>query len=78
MSLFGLYAEESGVPLPVPALAAWCGLEIAVVGGAINRYLLSRHFGRHLLEGWVGALRHLAPGRLEPVERWSRRWGRWP
>lgn len=92
-AFIGLYAEESGLPLPVPgdfvvvylghhfasslpALAGtWLGLELAVVGGASNLYLLSRHFGRRLLEGWMGALLHLTPPRLARVERWSRRWG---
>ena len=60
----------------LPALAgAWLGLELAVVGGASNLYLLSRHFGRRLLEGWMGALLHLTPPRLARVERWSGRWG---
>lgn len=89
----GLYAEESGLPLPLPGdflviylgrqfaswplglVAAWLGLELAVVGGATNLYLLSRHFGRRLLHGWVGALMHLTPGRLARAERWYRRWG---
>ncbi len=92
-SLLALYAEESGLPLPVPGdllvvyighhfassfpalVGAWCALEVAVVGGATNLYLLARHFGRRLLQGWVGAILHLTPARLERVEHWSRRWG---
>lgn len=92
-SFVALYAEESGVPLPVPGdllvvylgrhfasslprlIGAWCGLEVAVVAGATNLYLLARHFGRRLLQGWVGAILHVTPARLERVERWSRRWG---
>ncbi|MGH7921299.1 MAG: DedA family protein [Candidatus Dormibacteraceae bacterium] len=70
-----LYLGHHFASSPPALIGVWCGLEVAVVAGATNLYLLARHFGRRLLEGWVGALLHLTPERLARVERWSRRWG---
>ncbi|MEO8745305.1 MAG: DedA family protein [Candidatus Dormiibacterota bacterium] len=58
-------------------LAAWCGFILAVTLGASNLYLLSRRYGRRLLEHRLAKLMHLTPARLDEAERWFSRWGPW-
>jgi membrane protein DedA with SNARE-associated domain len=92
-SFLALYAEESGVPLPVAGdalvvylghrfagsplalVGAWLGLLAVVVAGSSNLYLISRRWGRPLVEGRLGPLFHLTPERIATVDRWFQRWG---
>jgi membrane protein DedA with SNARE-associated domain len=88
-----LYAEESGVPLPIPGdvwvvylgtlaggslpwlLAAWLACVMAVVAGASNLYLLSRRFGRRIVEHRLARFLHVDAERLASAEGWLRRYG---
>lgn len=56
-------------------VAAWIGIILAVVGGSTNLYLISRRWGRQLIERPLGAALHLDPHRVEAAERWFARWG---
>lgn len=56
-------------------LAIWLGLIICVTLGATNLYLISRRWGRRLVEGGVGSVLHITPARLAKAERWFARWG---
>jgi membrane protein DedA with SNARE-associated domain len=58
-------------------LFAWLGFVVAVTFGATNLYLLSRRYGRHLLEHRFAAILHLTPERLNQAEQSFRRWGAW-
>jgi len=66
------------LPHNVPVfLVAWIGFVLAVTFGATNLYLLSRRYGRRLLEHRLAGLLHLTPQRLETAEESFRRWGPW-
>jgi membrane protein DedA with SNARE-associated domain len=66
------------LPHNVPVfLAAWAGFVIAVTFGATNLYLLSRRYGRRLLEHRLAGWLHLTPERLDTAESSFRRWGPW-
>jgi membrane-associated protein len=66
------------LPRNVPALiAAWLGMILAVVLGASNLYLLSRRYGRQLLEHRFAGMLHLTPDRMVQAELTFRRWGPW-
>lgn len=56
-------------------VAAWVGVVAVVVAGSSNLYLLSRRWGRELLEHRLARFLHLDPERLERAEGWLRRWG---
>jgi membrane protein DedA with SNARE-associated domain len=56
---------------------AWIGFVIAVTFGATNLYLLSRHFGRRLLEHRLAKFLDLTPARLDRAEIWFNRFGPW-
>jgi membrane protein DedA with SNARE-associated domain len=56
-------------------VAAWLGIIAVVVAGASNLYLISRRWGRRLVQGRLGAAVHLTPERLATAERWFARWG---
>lgn len=58
-------------------LAAWLGFILAVTLGATNLYLVSRRYGRRLLEHRVARVLHLTPHGIEGAELWFRRWGPW-
>ncbi|GAC1510416.1 MAG: hypothetical protein NVS1B3_13030 [Candidatus Dormibacteraceae bacterium] len=58
-------------------LAAWVGFVLAVTFGATNLYLVSRHFGRRLLEHRLARFLDLTPARLDRAESWFRRYGPW-
>jgi membrane-associated protein len=58
-------------------LAAWLGLIAVVVLGATNLYLISRRWGRSIVERRFGRLLHLSPARIDQAERWFGRWGVW-
>jgi membrane protein DedA with SNARE-associated domain len=57
--------------------AAWLGFMLAVTLGATNLYLLSRRYGRRLLEHRLAKFFHLTPERMLSAEHWFRRWGPW-
>jgi membrane protein DedA with SNARE-associated domain len=66
------------LPYNFPILfAAWLGFILAVVLGATNLYLLSRRYGRRLLEHRLAKFFHLTPARMDSAEHWFRRWGPW-
>ena len=66
------------LPHNVPVfLVAWIGFVLAVTFGATNLYLLSRRYGRRLLEHRLAGVLHLTPERLDTAERSFRRWGPW-
>lgn len=62
---------------PIGWLIAWLVLIFAVVLGATNLYWISRKWGRRLLEGRVGQVVHITPGRLDRAEGWFARYGVW-
>jgi membrane protein DedA with SNARE-associated domain len=66
------------LPREVPIfLAAWVGFVLAVTFGATNLYLLSRRFGRRLLEHRLAKFLDLTPARLDRAEGWFNRYGPW-
>ena len=66
------------LPHNVPVfVVAWIGFVLAVTFGATNLYLLSRRYGRRLLEHRLAGLLHLTPERLDTAEHSFRRWGPW-
>ncbi len=75
--VFLLYVGHR-LPHNFPVLfAAWLGFTLAVTLGATNLYLLSRSYGRRLLEHRLAKFFHLTPGRMDSAEHWFRRWGPW-
>ena len=74
---FLLYVGHS-LPYTFPVLfAAWLGFMLAVTLGATNLYLLSRRYGRRLLEHRLARFFDLTPERMVSAEHWFRRWGPW-
>jgi len=68
----------SRLPHDVPILcAAWLGFVLAVTLGATNLYLLSRRFGRRLVEHRLAKFLHITPERVDGAEHWFRRYGPW-
>jgi membrane protein DedA with SNARE-associated domain len=66
------------LPYSFPILfAAWLGFILAVILGSTNLYLVSRRYGRRLLEHRLARFLHLTPARLEEAEHWFRRYGPW-
>jgi membrane protein DedA with SNARE-associated domain len=66
------------LPHNFPVLfAAWLGFTLAVTLGATNLYLLSRRYGRRLLEHRIARFLELTPSRLDRAEAWFARWGPW-
>jgi membrane-associated protein len=66
------------LPRNFPVLfAAWLGFILAVTLGATNLYLISRRFGRRLLEHRFARYLHLTGERLDRAEGWFARWGAW-
>jgi membrane-associated protein len=57
--------------------AAWLGFTLAVTLGATNLYLLSRRYGRRLLQHRIARFLELTPSRLDRAEEWFARWGPW-
>ncbi len=75
---FVLYVGHR-MPHNLPALvAAWLGMTLAVILGASKLYLLSRRYGRRLLEHRFAGSLHLTPDRMVRAEITFRRWGPWP
>src|SRR6266567_4613701 len=74
---FLLYVGDR-LPHDMPVLlAAWIGFILAVIFGATNLYLLSRRYGRRLLQHRLARFFHLTPARMDSAEHWFRRWGPW-
>ena len=66
------------LPHNFPVLfAAWLGFTLAVTLGATNLYLISRRYGRRLLEHRAARFLELTPARLDRAELWFARWGPW-
>jgi membrane-associated protein len=75
--VFLLYVG-SRLPHELPILiAAWLGFVLAVTLGATNLYLLSRRFGRRLIEHRLAGFLHITPERVDSAEHWFRRYGPW-
>jgi len=75
--VFLLYVG-SRLPHEVPILiAAWLGFVLAVTLGSTNLYLLSRRFGRRLLEYRLAKFLDITPERVAGAEHWFRRYGPW-
>jgi membrane protein DedA with SNARE-associated domain len=75
--VFLLYVG-SRLPHDVPILcAAWLGFILAVTLGSTNLYLLSRRFGRRLIEHRLARFLHITPERVDSAEHWFRRYGPW-
>ncbi len=62
--------------LPLGWLAAWLALTACVALGATNLYLVSRRWGRRIVDR-RGRILQLTPERLNRAEYWFRRWGPW-
>jgi membrane protein DedA with SNARE-associated domain len=58
-------------------VAAWLGLTAVVVAGSTNLYLISRRWGRSLLDRRLARILHLTPQRMARAEGWFDRWGAW-
>jgi membrane-associated protein len=58
-------------------VAAWLGLIAVVVLGATTLYLISRRWGREIVERRFAKFLHLTRGRIDQAERWFARWGVW-
>ena len=56
-------------------IVAWLGLIGAVVLGASNLFLISRRFGRRLVEHRYAEMLHLSPERIARAEAWFNRYG---
>jgi membrane protein DedA with SNARE-associated domain len=66
------------LPHNFPVLfAAWLGFTLAVTLGATNLYLLSRRYGRRLLQHRFARFLELTPDRLDRAEGWFARFGPW-
>jgi len=75
--VFLLYVG-SRLPHEFPILfAAWLGFVLAVTLGSTNLYLLSRRFGRRLLEYRLAKFLEITPERVAGAEHWFRRYGPW-
>lgn len=75
--VFLLYVG-SRLPHDIPILvAAWLGFVLAVLLGSTNLYLLSRRFGRRLIEHRLARFLHITPERVARAEHWFRRYGPW-
>src|ERR1700730_6336856 len=75
--VFVMYVGHHTAQTPLTLLAAWLGLVGVVVLGATNLYLISRRWGRSLVEKRFAKLLHLTPARIDQAERWFARWGGW-
>jgi membrane protein DedA with SNARE-associated domain len=74
---FLLYVGHRLPPhLPI-LIAAWLGFTLAVTLGSTNLYLLSRRYGRRLLEHRIARFLHLTPEQLDRAEQWFAKWGPW-
>lgn len=75
--VFLLYVG-SRLPHDFPIIcAAWLGFVLAVTLGSTNLYLLSRRFGRQLIDHRLARFLHITPERVTSAEHWFRRYGPW-
>ena len=56
-------------------ILAWLALIVAVTLGATNLFLLSRRFGRRLVEHRLAEYVHLSPERIARADLWFKRYG---
>lgn len=75
--VFVMYVGHHSAQNLLTLLGAWLGLIAVVVLGATNLYLISRRWGRALVERRFAKLLHLTPTRIDQAERWFGRWGVW-
>jgi membrane protein DedA with SNARE-associated domain len=75
--VFVMYVGHHSAHGVLTLLAAWLGLIGVVVLGATNLFLISRRWGRSLVEQRFAKLLHLTPARIDQAERWFARWGVW-
>jgi membrane protein DedA with SNARE-associated domain len=75
--VFVLYVGAHAPRVPWQWLAAFAGVIVAVLLGSSNLYLVSRHFGRRLVDGRIGRVLHITPDRMRRAEGWFGRWGIW-
>jgi membrane-associated protein len=75
--VFVMYVGHHSANSLLTLLAAWLGLIAVVVLGATNLYLISRRWGRTVVEHRLATLLHLTPARIDQAERWFARWGVW-
>jgi membrane-associated protein len=54
---------------------AWLGLIAAVTLGATNLWMLSRRYGRRLVESSFGEYIHLSPERIARADAWFKKYG---
>jgi membrane protein DedA with SNARE-associated domain len=73
--VFVVYLGHHFAGSPPRLVLIWLALVATVVAGSSNLYLVSRLWGRRLVEGRLGLLLHLTPARLATAERWFGRWG---
>jgi len=73
--VFVMYVATHVPHNPLAWIAAWLGLILAVVLGATNLFLISRRFGRRLVDSSFAEYVHLTPQRLEKAEEWFIRYG---
>ena len=73
--VFVMYVATHVPHNPLAWIAAWLGLILAVVLGATNLFLISRRFGRRLVDSSLAEYVHLTPERLEKAEEWFQRYG---
>lgn len=74
---FLLYVGHRLPPHLEILIAAWLGFILAVTLGSTNLYLISRRYGRRLLEHRIAKFLHLTPEQLDRAEHWFGRWGPW-
>ena len=61
----------------LPLVFAWVGFTLAVVLGSTNLYLLSRRYGRRLLDHRLARFLHVTPEQIDRAEHWFARYGPW-
>ncbi len=61
----------------LPLVFAWAGFTLAVVLGSTNLYLLSRRYGRRLLDHRLARFLHVTPEQIDRAEHWFARYGPW-
>ncbi len=75
--VFVMYVGHHSANGLLMLLAAWLGLIAVVVLGATNLYLVSRRWGRSIVEHRLAKLLHLTPTQIDRAEQWFGRWGVW-
>lgn len=73
--VFVMYVGHHSSTSVLGLVVAWLALVSVVVLGATNLFLISRRWGRSLVERRLARLLHLTPASLGRAERWFARWG---